>query len=80
MPVFVDASLPTYNIDVNLIERAISEKTKAIAIAHTLGNPFDLEKVKNICDKYNLYHSLHSEYSNLDYLEEKHVNRYSQLT
>ena len=44
IPVFVDIKLPTYNIDENLIESAISKKTKAIMLAHTLGNPFNLEK------------------------------------
>ena len=55
VPVFVDAEITTYNIDVTKIEKAINDKTKAIMIAHTLGNPFELEKIKNICDKYNLY-------------------------
>ena len=55
VPVFIDAELQTYNIDVDKIEKAISDKTKAIMIAHTLGNPFDLEKVKKLCEKYNLY-------------------------
>ena len=55
VPVFIDASLPSYNIKTNLIENAISSKTKAIMIAHALGNPFDLEKIKNIAKKNNLY-------------------------
>ena len=55
VPVFVDMELETFNIDVNQIEKAITPKTKAIMIAHTLGNPFDIEKVKEICDKYNLW-------------------------
>jgi len=55
VPVFVDMELETFNIDVNKIEKAITSKTKAIMIAHTLGNPFDIEKVKEICDKYNLW-------------------------
>jgi CDP-6-deoxy-D-xylo-4-hexulose-3-dehydrase len=55
VPVFVDVSLPTYNIDVSRIEAAISPKTKAIMIAHTLGNPFDLSAVKSICDKHGLF-------------------------
>ena len=54
-PVFIDSELKTFNINANKIEKAITERTKAIMIAHTLGNPFDLEKIKNICDKYNLY-------------------------
>ena len=55
VPVFVDMELETFNIDVSQIEKAITPKTKAIMIAHTLGNPFDIEKVKEICDKYNLW-------------------------
>ena len=54
-PVFVDVDIPTYNIDPNLVEAAISDKTKAIMIAHTLGNPFDLGEIKRIADKYNLW-------------------------
>ena len=55
MPVFVDVTIPQYNIDVNMLEEALSEKTKAIMIAHTLGNPFDLKTVKEFCDKHNLW-------------------------
>ena len=55
VPVFVDIKLPTYNIDENLIENAISNKTKAIMIAHTLGNPFNVNRVASICKKYNLW-------------------------
>jgi CDP-4-dehydro-6-deoxyglucose reductase, E1 len=55
IPVFVDAEIGTYNIDVSKIENAISPKTKAIMLAHTLGNPFDLDAVRNICDKYGLW-------------------------
>ena len=55
IPVFVDIDIPTYNIDVNLIEAAITSKTKAIMIAHALGNPFNLKVVKEIADKYNLW-------------------------
>lgn len=55
IPVFVDVKLPTYNIDVTKLEKALSEKTKAIMIAHTLGNPFDLQAVKDFCDKHNLW-------------------------
>ncbi|WP_172917218.1 lipopolysaccharide biosynthesis protein RfbH [Capnocytophaga canis] len=55
VPVFVDVDLRTHNIDVDLIEKAISPKTKAIMIAHTLGNPFNLRKVKEICEKYKLW-------------------------
>ena len=55
VPVFVDVKIPTYNIDETLIEEAITAKTKAIMIAHTLGNPFNLKVVKSICEKYNLW-------------------------
>lgn len=55
IPVFVDVELATYNIDPNQIEAAISSKTKAIMIAHTLGNPFDLSTVREIADRYNLW-------------------------
>lgn len=55
IPVFVDVELGTYNIDVNQIEEAITEKTKAIFVAHTLGNPFNLDKVMELAEKYNLW-------------------------
>jgi CDP-6-deoxy-D-xylo-4-hexulose-3-dehydrase len=55
IPVFVDVDLETHNIDANLIEAAISPKTKAIMLAHTLGNPFNLGKIKELCEKYNLW-------------------------
>jgi CDP-6-deoxy-D-xylo-4-hexulose-3-dehydrase len=55
VPVFVDVKIPTYNIDDNLVESAITNKTKAIMLAHTLGNPFNVKKIKEICDKYNLW-------------------------
>ena len=55
IPVFVDVDLKTHNINADLIEDAISPKTKAIMLAHTLGNPFNLKKVRELCDKYNLW-------------------------
>lgn len=55
VPVFVDVELGTYNIKVDEIEQAISERTKAIMIAHTMGNPFDLGVVMQIAEKYNLW-------------------------
>ena len=55
VPVFVDVPIPQYNIDVTMLEAARSEKTKAVMIAHTLGNPYDLAAVKAFCDKYNLW-------------------------
>lgn len=55
VPVFVDADIPTYNIKPEMIEAAVSEKTRAIMIAHTLGNPFDLGEVMRVAEKYNLW-------------------------
>ena len=55
VPVFVDIDLTTHNVNADLIEAAITPKTKAIMLAHTLGNPYNLEKVKALCDKYNLW-------------------------
>ena len=55
VPVFVDVTVPQYNIDVRRLEEALSEKTKAVMIAHTLGNPFDLSAVKAFCDKHSLW-------------------------
>ena len=55
VPVFVDVKLPEYNIDPALLEEALSPKTKAVMIAHTLGNPFDIKTVKEFCDKNNLW-------------------------
>ena len=55
VPVFVDVTVPQYNIDVTKLEGALSEKTKAVMIAHTLGNPFDLGAVKAFCEKHSLW-------------------------
>ncbi|MCR4650564.1 MAG: lipopolysaccharide biosynthesis protein RfbH [Lachnospiraceae bacterium] len=55
VPVFVDVTIPQYNIDVAKLEEARSDKTKAVMVAHTLGNPFDLAAVKAFCDKYSLW-------------------------
>lgn len=55
VPVFVDVTLPQYNIDVTKLESALSKKTKAVMLAHTLGNPFNLKTVKAFCDKHNLW-------------------------
>ncbi len=55
VPVFVDVTIPQYNIDVTQLEAALSPKTKAVMIAHTLGNPFDLKAVKDFCTKHNLW-------------------------
>ncbi len=55
VPVFLDVHIPTYNIDVTLLEEAVTPKTKAIMIAHALGNPFNLAVVKAVAEKYNLW-------------------------
>ena len=55
IPVFVDVDLATHNIDVSLIEQAITSKTKAIMLAHTLGNPFNVKAIREICDKHKLW-------------------------
>ena len=55
IPVFVDVDMATHNINADLIEAAITPKTKAIMLAHTLGNPFNLRKVRELCDQYNLW-------------------------
>ena len=55
VPVFVDVTIPQYNIDITKLEEAFTEKTKAVMIAHTLGNPFDLKAVKEFCDKHKLW-------------------------
>jgi len=55
VPVFVDVSLPSYNIEVTQLEAAVSPRTKAVMLAHTLGNPFDLATVKDFCDKHKLW-------------------------
>lgn len=55
VPVFVDVTVPQYNIDVSKLELALSSKTKAVMIAHTLGNPFDIKSVKEFCDEHELW-------------------------
>ncbi len=55
IPVFIDVTLPTYNLDVSMLEAALSPKTKAVMAAHTLGNPFDLRAVAAFCKKHNLW-------------------------
>lgn len=55
VPVFVDVTIPEYNIDITKLEAAYSEKTKAVMLAHTLGNPFDLNALKSFCDAHNLW-------------------------
>ena len=73
VPVFVDIKLPTYNINEELIEDAITNKTKAIMLAHTLGNPFNISKVLEICKKYNLWLIE----DNCDALGSKYKNQYT---
>lgn len=55
VPVFIDVTIPQYNIDVTMLEKALSDKTKAVMAAHTLGNPFDLKAVREFCTKHNLW-------------------------
>lgn len=55
VPVFVDVDIPTYNIKPEMIEAAVTEKTRAIMVAHTLGNPFDVAEVMRVAEKYNLF-------------------------
>jgi len=55
IPVFVDIDIPTYNIDTSLLEKAYSKKTKAVMLAHTLGNPYNLKAVKEFTEKYGLW-------------------------
>mgnify|MGYP001077222692 FL=1 len=55
VPVFVDVIIPQYNIDVDMLQAALSTKTKAVMLAHTLGNPFDLRYVKEFCDRHHLW-------------------------
>jgi len=70
IPVFIDSKMGNYNIDENKIENAITKKTKAIMVAHTLGNPFELNTINALCKKYNLWliedncDSLGSKYDN----------------
>ena len=55
VPVFVDVTIPQYNVDISLLEQAYSDRTKAVMLAHTLGNPFDIAAVKSFCNKYGLW-------------------------
>ena len=55
VPVFIDVTVPQYNLDVSALENALSEKTKAVMAAHTLGNPFDIKAVKDFCDRHGLW-------------------------
>ena len=73
VPVFVDLELETYNIDVNQIQESISDKTRAIFIAHTLGNPFNINKVLEIAESHNLWVIE----DNCDALGSKYNNKYT---
>lgn len=55
VPVFIDVTIPQYNMDTSMLEEALSDRTKAVMAAHTLGNPFDLSVVKAFCEKHNLW-------------------------
>lgn len=55
VPVFVDMTIPQYNMDASMLEEALSDRTKAVMIAHTLGNPWDLGKIREFCDKHGLW-------------------------
>lgn len=55
VPVFIDITIPEYNIDITKLERAMTEKTKAVFLAHTLGNPFNLQYVKDFCNRHHLW-------------------------
>lgn len=55
VPVFIDVTIPQYNLDITMLEEALTKKTKAVMAAHTLGNPFDLQAVKAFCDRHNLW-------------------------
>lgn len=55
VPVFIDVTIPQYNMDVSMLEKALSPRTKAVMAAHTLGNPFDLKEVKEFCRRHNLW-------------------------
>lgn len=73
IPVFVDIELETYNIDTEQIESCITSKTKVIMVAHTLGNPYNLEKIVDLCKKYNLWLIE----DNCDALGSKYNNQYT---
>lgn len=55
VPVFLDLTIPQYNLDVSQLEQALSDKTKVVMIAHTLGNPFDLKTIREFCDAHGLW-------------------------
>ncbi|MFX1392083.1 MAG: lipopolysaccharide biosynthesis protein RfbH [Promethearchaeota archaeon] len=73
VPVFVDIELDTYNIDISQLENALSERTKGLILAHTLGNPFNVEKITKFCDNNNLWLIE----DNCDALGSKYDNKYT---
>jgi len=73
IPVFVDVELGTYNIEVNQLEMAFSDKTKAVVLAHTMGNPFDIKTVKDFCTRHRLWLIE----DNCDALGSKYVDQYT---
>lgn len=73
IPVFVDIDIPTYNVNIDSLEKAVSNKTKAIFLAHTLGNPFNIKAVKEIADKKGLW----LVEDNCDALGSKYINQYT---
>lgn len=80
VPVFIDVDIKTLNIDVSKLEKAVSGKTKAVMVAHTLGNPFNIKKVREFCDKHSLWlisdecDALGAKYDGLD------LNKYSDIS
>ncbi len=73
VPVFVDIGIPSFNIDCSQLEDALSSRTRAVMLAHTLGNPFDIAAVKAFCDKHSLWHIE----DNCDALGSKFNNRFT---
>jgi len=73
IPVFIDATVPNYNINAEIIEKALTKKTKAIMLAHALGNPFDVDVIVDICKKKNLWLIE----DNCDALGSKYNNKYT---
>lgn len=73
VPVFIDIELKTYNIDTTKLDSALSDKTKAVILAHTLGNPFDIDTIKNFCERNNLWLIE----DNCDALGSKYKNKYT---
>ena len=73
VPVFIDVTLPTYNVDPEMLEEARSPKTRAVMVAHTMGNPFDIGRVKRFCDR----HSLWLIEDNCDALGSKYKGKYT---